>query len=99
GHALGGPLGMGGAGGFSASGSGAWLTAVRTRGEAGATGVPGTATDTAPWGGAITFTTTENWYFGSEASGLGPGQNDFLSVATHELIHLLGFNNSNGAFA
>ncbi|MBN9117955.1 MAG: matrixin family metalloprotease, partial [Planctomycetes bacterium] len=43
-----------------------------------------------PWGGSVTFDTTQNWYFGSSASGLASNQLDFYSVATHELGHVLG---------
>lgn len=78
-------LGIGGFGGFSASGTSSFLTEVSTRGELGV----GT-TDFAPWGGSITFDTSgTSWYFGASSSVLG-GSSDFLSVAYHELAHALG---------
>lgn len=75
----GGEAGLGGYGGYSASGSGAWLDSLRTRGNTGF----------APWGGSITFDPGTNWNF----STAGPASNqiDFLTVATHELGHVLGF--------
>jgi len=82
-------LGIGGPGGYSASGFQNWFDTLQARGQAAALESP--ATDNAPWGGTITFDTTTNWNF---ALGTGPtnkSQSDFLSVATHELAHLLGF--------
>ncbi len=79
-------LGIGGPGGFGASGTQAWLDTVKARGQAGA--LLATPTDFGPWGGALTFDLDASWYFGT--GGLA-GKDDFLSVATHELGHLLGF--------
>ncbi|MEM1227164.1 MAG: dockerin type I domain-containing protein [Planctomycetota bacterium] len=63
---------------------------VQTRGQSGVT-IPD-PTDTAPWGGTISFdTSNRNWHFGSTTEGLGPDETDFLSVAMHELFHVLGF--------
>ena len=81
-------LGEGGGGSWNASGSAAWLSAVGTRGQAGAGGA--SPTDFAPWGGSVTFDTASNWSFGSASAGPAPGQFDFLSVAEHELGHVLG---------
>ncbi|MFP7571087.1 DUF4214 domain-containing protein [Marivita sp. S2033] len=55
----------------------------------------GTVTDFEPWAGSITFDTTANWSFslGNPAAG----QSDFLSVAVHEIGHILGVGTS-GAF-
>lgn len=78
-------LGIGGPGGWGAGGSAAWLNAVEARGQAGA--LAPTPTDFGPWGGALTFDFDAAWYFGS---GSLSGKDDFLSVATHELGHLLG---------
>ena len=96
GRVLGGStLGFGGPGGFSASGdSQAFFDAVVGRGQAGALVAPASRTDFGPWGGAITFDNSagRNWNFGLTApSG---SQADFLSVAEHELGHLLGFGTS-----
>lgn len=81
-------LGEGGPGAWGASGTQAWLDTVRGRGEAGA--LLGSPTDLAPWGGSITFDTTTNWFFGTDANLLGSTQDDFITVAQHELGHLLG---------
>ncbi len=50
-------------------------------------------TDFAPGVGSISFDDTgTNWYFDVDASGFPAGdQIDFLTVATHELAHVLGF--------
>jgi hypothetical protein len=105
GYQLGGStLGIGGPGGYDASGfTQDWFDTVAARGQSGALSTP--ATDYGRWGGSITFNTTTNWNF---ALGTGPtsSQSDFLSVATHELAHLLGFGTadsfsariSNGVF-
>ncbi len=70
-----------------------WIDLLAARGQTGALGGPtGVATDFAPWGGSLAFDASgTDWYFGSSASGILPNQMDFLSVAQHELGHLLGF--------
>lgn len=80
-----------GAGGYytTAQGSQAWLDTVRGRGEAGALGAA--PTDIGPWGGSLAFDEPRDWYFGFDADALGSQQNDFFSVAVHELAHVLGF--------
>jgi len=83
-----GPLAFGGPGGYSSTGSTAWLDLVSARGQVGA--LTKTATDFGPWGGAITFDSGANWHFGETTEGLTNGKNDFLSVATHELGHIFG---------
>jgi hypothetical protein len=88
-------VGEGGPGGFSAVGTQDWLDTVQARGQAGALGPAAGQTDFAPAVGSVAFDTTANWYFGSSASGLGPGQTDFLSVALHELGHTLGLGTAN----
>lgn len=87
GRELGTTLGLGGSGAYSASGSNDFLSNVRTRGESGVE----TDTDFASWGGAITFDTTTNWYFGETTNGLENDESDFYSVALHEMTHALGF--------
>jgi hypothetical protein len=90
GTTLSGPeLGEGGEGGYSASGTTAWLNLVAARGQSGALATP--PNDFGPWGGAIAFDTTANWSFGGPATPPGPQQFDFYSVALHELSHVLGF--------
>jgi hypothetical protein len=78
-------LGIGGPGGYGASGSQAWLNTLSARGQSGA--LAATPTDFGPWGGAITFDSDASWYFGT---GSLSGKDDFLSVATHEMGHLMG---------
>ena len=80
-------LGVGGFGGFSASGTQAWLDNVSQRGQSGAP-----LTEFGPWGGAVTFDIDAAWYFDADPSTgeAFPGQNDFYSVALHEIGHLLG---------
>jgi hypothetical protein len=91
-----GVLGLGGPGSFSASGTQSWLNTVQGRGQAGALGSAGSQTDFGPWGGSVSFSTTfANWFFGKTTSGIQPNQVDFLSVAEHELGHVLGFGTAN----
>jgi hypothetical protein len=86
----GGELGVGGPGGGTASGTQAFRESVLARGQSGALGAQNARTDFGPWGGAVTFNSGTNWNF-SVSSGPATGQADFLSVALHELGHLLGF--------
>jgi hypothetical protein len=51
---------------------------------------PSTRTDFGAWGGVISFDTATSWNF-SVGSGPAGSEFDFLSVAIHELAHLLGF--------
>ena len=77
-------------GGFSAQSTRpAFVAAVQTRGQSGATASP--ASDVGPWGGSIAFDSGQNWYFGTNASNLQNNQLDFASVASHELMHVMGF--------
>ncbi len=62
---------------------------VGTRGETGARGP--VQTDIAPNIGSISFDNQTDWYFGVSATGIQPGQVDFMTVAVHELAHVLGF--------
>ena len=81
-------LGFGGFGGFTSFGTAAWNATVSQRGESGVA----TNTDFASWGGTITFDSVgANWHFGESTSGLDADENDFRSVAYHELFHALGF--------
>jgi PKD repeat protein len=82
--------GLGNRGGtFVSSTRQQFVDTVRARGQTGALANP--ATDVGPWGGAITFDTTKNWYFGTDPNGMGSNQLDFVTVAAHEFLHVLGF--------
>ncbi len=83
-------LGIGGPGGYSLSGSSAFVDNATSRGETADTQGPG-ATDFAPWGGSITFDTGTSWYFDDDTSTDEAFSGfDFFSVALHELSHVLG---------
>lgn len=85
-----GVLGFAGTGNsVTATGSAEFVDAVHTRGQANATGAQ--ATDYGIWGGTIWFNANNDWYFGTDPAGLSPGHPDFLTTATHELGHILGF--------
>ncbi len=86
-RALNGSVGNGGFGGFFASGTTAFRNAVDYRGQVGEL----SGTDFGPWGGQLTFDSQTNWHFGESVEGLSGGETDFLSVAVHELHHLMGF--------
>jgi hypothetical protein len=84
-------LAEGGPGGWSASGSPGWLDRVQGRGQPGALGPRDGRTDFAPTLGTVTFDSGTRWYFNASPAGLPPTRVDFLSVAIHELGHVLGF--------
>jgi len=88
-------LGQGGPGGFSASGTQAFVDTAKARGELGA--LDATPTDFGPWGGSIAFDTIDNdtglarnWN-SDPVNGPGSMEDDLLSVAIHEMAHALGF--------
>ncbi len=104
GRDLGSPtLAQGGPGGYAVTacfGSpGNLCEQARYRGEVGETRGP-TATESAWWGGAITFDTNldsgQNWYFGDLSGTPGGSDNDFWSVTLHELAHVLGIGIQGG---
>jgi hypothetical protein len=99
GRELGSSLGIGGYGGFSnAFGSQTWFNTLLSRGQAGALSNP--KTDHGPWGGYLAFDTVgTTWHFGKTTSGLTSNEADFLSVATHELAHLLGIASANTSWS
>lgn len=82
-------LGVGGPGGFGCSGFGSFCANATSRGQGIVQGA--SANDFASWGGAISFNSNSAWHFGSTTAGLDGTENDFFSVAVHELAHVLGF--------
>ena len=84
-------LGDGGPGSFSVSGTQDFVNTVFGRGQAGRLKDKPLQDDFAIWGGAVAFDTKAKWYFGLPPDGLDNSHFDFLSVAEHELSHLLGF--------
>jgi hypothetical protein len=93
-----GTLGVGGFGGISSgSGTQVFIDDLQSRGQSGVTSTPSTTTDYAPWGGSISFTTNSSviWNFGDASSPPSTGQSDFLSVAIHEIGHIMGIISGN----
>ncbi|MCA6588399.1 MAG: hypothetical protein IM516_04145 [Pseudanabaena sp. M158S2SP1A06QC] len=88
-------LGVGGFGGYSAGGTTAFINTLKSRGQSGVLAT--TPTDYAPWGGSISFTTNASvvWNFGDVSAPPTIGQSDFLSVAIHELGHIMGIISGN----
>ena len=87
-------LGLTTSGGYTATGTQAWLNVVRSRGQAGALTSP--KTDYATWGGMITFDSSARWNF--DPALPKSTDFDFQSVATHELMHVFGFGLGEPAF-
>lgn len=85
-------LGLGGPGGFSSLGTPDFNVNLETRGEAGVNPSGSNDTDFAPWGGTISFDSEVTWNFSMDPPSAG--QNDFYSVALHEMAHVLGFGTS-----
>ena len=88
-------LGFGGPGGFNIPGANSqtFVDAIVGRGQPGALGANASRTDFGAWGGSISFDSVgPNWNF-SLAAPTG-SQADFLSVAEHELGHVLGIGTS-----
>lgn len=63
-----------------------WPDTILGRGQAGA--LLSTPTAYSPWGGFIAFDSNANWNFSASTTS---SQYDFTSVASHELLHVLGF--------
>ncbi len=85
-----GNLGVGGYGGYSASGNQSFFDSIDQRGQVGST-KGSSAVEFAPWGGQIAFNNATNWYFDNNTStNEAFSGNDFYTVALHELGHVLG---------
>lgn len=80
------PAGIGGPGGYSAGGFQPWFDLLKGRGQAGALASP--ATDFGPWGGSIMFDTQLTWNFSTTTPD--DDLTAFISIALHEVGHLLG---------
>lgn len=94
-----GSLGLGGQAGFSASGTAEWLELVRGRGQPGAIGPTSQLTDVGVKAGSITFNLAKSWHFGLDPAPPPPGMHDFLSVALHEMVHVLGLAGGNPSWS
>lgn len=88
--------GQGGPGGiqFLTPANTAWFNQLLNRGEPGATTFQNNSfssnpTDLAPWGGTVFFDNDQTWNFSTTDAAAAPGI-DFLSVALHEIGHVLG---------
>lgn len=85
-----GVLGFAGIGwGITATGSQDFKDDVTSRGQPNTVGHE--ASDYGTWGGSIWFNSVHQWYFGEDESGLTAANPDFLTTATHELGHILGY--------
>lgn len=82
-------LGIAEAGNTTASGTAGFVATVAARGQDAA--LASTPRDYGPWGGSIWFNSAQSWYFGADPPAGGSTQPDFLTTATHEIGHLLGF--------
>jgi len=88
-------LAQGGPGGWSASGYQSWFDLINSRGESNTTGP--SATDFAPWGGALSFDDDAGgygWHFDYNTPVVA-GKADLYTTAAHELAHILGFGTAN----
>jgi hypothetical protein len=85
-------LAMGGPGGLWIKGTPLWRDLVKYRGQYGARPAEN-PTDFGPWGGSVAFNTDVSWHFDADTPP-GADETDFLTVATHELVHVLGFGTS-----
>ncbi|MEM6451305.1 MAG: FG-GAP-like repeat-containing protein [Cyanobacteria bacterium P01_D01_bin.105] len=81
------------------------LTSKGALAEAGATTYRGSDRNTTtvfqPWIGEVVFNYRESWYVGTDPDPAAPipfGQADMLSVAVHELGHVLGISSGIDAF-
>lgn len=83
--------GRGGPGGYGAMGFQDWFDRIDARGQSGELQDP--VTDFGPWGGVLAFDTERDWNFQLDGRPEG-STTDFVSIALHELGHLLGLGTS-----
>jgi matrixin len=81
--------GRGGRFAWNATGPSSFVNLLRMR---------NTSTNFDSLGGAISFNTAKDWYFGLENIPAASRQVDFWSVAVHEIGHVLGFSQAVSAF-
>lgn len=79
-------VGVGGPGGWDAEGSSSWIDTIDRRGNP--NGGTTTGTDFTPWGGSISFDSSETWDFST--TSVSGGNPSFVSTALHEIGHVLG---------
>lgn len=91
-----GTLGIGGRGGFTNT-STTLVDTIKARGQSGA--IAPTPTDYAAWGGSISFTNNAAYTWNFSSAAPSGGQVDFLSVAIHELGHIMGLNSGNPSWS
>lgn len=70
------------------SGSQQWRDTVNYRGQTGAADHP--PSDYSPHAASVSFNSSRDWHFGHTTEGLSEDNTDFLTVAMHELFHVLG---------
>lgn len=87
------PLAVATRGGYDASGDQSWLDTIAYRGEE-ASGSPAPS-DYGPWGGIISFNMSHEWYADVEAIPFPTDRFDLYTVASHELMHILGIGLAN----
>ncbi len=84
-------LGQGGPGGFGVSGLSDFVSKVKARGQT--SPLETTPTEFGPWGGSISFDNnlTSGWSWNDDFNDpLEEYEYDFLSVAIHEIAHVMG---------
>ncbi len=87
-------VGLGGPGGFGASGDRDFFKTISNRGQPGITSGPN-ANEFTPWGGSISFDSNNTWFFDNDIDTIENFTGtDFYSVALHELGHVFGIGTS-----
>lgn len=82
---------------LTASGSDEFIDSVVSRGQDNTVGE--SASDFGVWGGMIWFNSAHDWYFDTDTTELSSTTPDFLTTATHEIGHILGFGTADSWLA